>query len=279
MTDIPARSSFDPTCLVNGVPASQVSAHDRGLAYGDGLFETMRVSAGRAPLDEYHFSRLEFGASCLHLPLNMPEIRAEISGVAAQLNEGVIKLIVTRGEGKRGYASVEVPRVTRIVQTSSLPIYPPDRAERGVVLYPCETRLAIQPRLAGVKHLNRLEQILARGEWQDDAFGEGLVCDMRGRPIECTMSNLFLRGENGWVTPQISDCGVRGVMRDYLVSQLTSAGETVDQRSVTMQELMDSSEMFCCNSVFGVWPIVGLKDRKWPVGPFTRVAQAMAQQI
>lgn len=264
------------TCLVNGQPAGEVSVRDRGLAYGDGLFETIRVAQGRLTLADYHFARLERDAARLRIAFDLPAFVREASGLALRIGEGLIKLIITRGLGERGYALSEGP-ATRIVLGAQLPDYPAEREEQGVVLYPCVTRLALQPALAGMKHLNRLEQVLARSEWQAP-FGEGLVCDMLGKPVECTMSNLFLRREGEWVTPEVTECGVRGVMRDYLLAELAASGEPVRQRAVELQELLDSDEIFCCNSVYGVWPVVGLMNRTWSPGPFTRQAQALARQ-
>lgn len=261
-------------CLVNGVPADRISVRDRGLAYGDGLFETIRVARGSLTLAEYHFARLERDAARLHIAMDLPVIAAEANRLAAQLGAGLIKLIVTRGIGERGYAPSAEP-VTRILQSFPLPEYPEQNAEEGVRLFRCRTRLALQPALAGIKHLNRLEQVLARAEWQAP-FGEGLVCDMRGRPIECTMSNLFVRIRDKWITPELTQCGVRGVMRDYLLNALLS--EQVEVRPVEHQELLDSEEVFCCNSVYGVWPVVGFMDKVWSPGPFTRQAQTLAKQ-
>lgn len=264
-------------CLVNGVPADRVSVRDRGLAYGDGLFETIRVAQGRLTLREYHFARLERDAARLQIPINMPSIAEEANQVAAQLGAGLIKLVITRGIGERGYAPSAGP-ATRILQSGSLPEYPEKNAEEGVTLFPCITRLALQPALAGIKHLNRLEQVLARAEWQAP-FAEGLVCDMRGRPVECTMSNLFVRIGGKWVTPELTLCGVRGVMRDYLLKALTARNQQVDERTIEHQELFESEEVFCCNSVYGVWPVVGFMDKVWSPGPFTRQAQTLAKQV
>src|SRR5690554_4168208 len=136
-----------------------------------------------------------------------------------------------------------------------------------------------QPLLAGIKHLNRLEQVLARSEWQDTTYAEGLVRDLQGRPVEGTMSNLFLRLRGQWITPALDQCGVRGVMREYLMEQLATAGEVVTERDIHFSELLESDEVFCCNSVFGVWPVVSLDTHRWRVGPSTRHAQTLAEQV
>lgn len=264
--------------LVNGLPADQLPVTDRGLAYGDGLYETFLVSSGRLTLCELHLQRLQRGAARLHLELDLERIESELASVAAQLGYGVLKLTVTRGSGPRGYRLPSRPLPTRIIQTGPLPPGDSARQRDGIRLFLCKTRLAQQPLLAGVKHLNRLEQVLARAEWQDDFFAEGLVCDTNGNIVECTMSNLFLRVADEWVTPDLSDCGVQGVMRDHLIRTLASAGTVVKVRRVGLGELRDCSEAFCCNSVIGVWPVIGAGTHEWTIGSVTRAAQGLAMQ-
>lgn len=266
-------------CLVDGKPATVISVQDRGLAYGDGVFETIRVSQGRMALLEYHLARLRRGFLALRLEVDQAEIVAELNAVAGRLQQGVIKLTVTRGSGQRGYAMPAVAHPVRICQSLPPVTYPPERSRAGVRLFDCQTRLAIQPLLAGIKHLNRLEQVLARSEWDDPLYAEGLVRDTRGRVIECTMGNLFIRHADRWVTPDLRGCGVQGVMRDYLIDRLRESAESVDVRPVDFPTLLGSTEVFCCNSLYGVWPVIGLADATWPVGPQTRHAQALAEQV
>lgn len=266
-------------CLVNGVPTSAVSVRDRGLAYGDGLFETILVRHGKPTLAQYHFRRLSRGAQVLRIPLDLALIQQEVAQQAAHLGEGLLKLTVTRGASQRGYAMPTQPEPVRILQSSPLPHFPPQHAEQGVRLFPCVTRLGHQPLLAGIKHLNRLEQVLARSEWQDEIHAEGLVLDLAGDPVEGTMSNLFIRLDDAWITPALDRCGVRGVMRDFLIDQLAEQGEAVTQRQVKHDELLRSTEIFCCNSVFGVWPVTALADHQWAVGARTRRIQALAEQV
>lgn len=265
--------------LIDGLPQAQISVLDRGLAYGDGLFETLSVVRGRIPLLSGHMQRLELGAQRLRLHYDRQLLQDELTRLAAQCGQGLLKLILTRGEGQRGYALPQPQRERRIIQVLAQPDYPLTHAEQGIRLYPCQLQLADQPLLAGLKHLNRLEQVLARAEWDDPAFAEGLLCNQRGEPVEGTVSNLFLRLGDHWVTPALDRCGVRGVMRDYLMARLAASGQPVMERAVGREELLASSEVFCCNSVFGVWPVIALGDHGWLPGPFTRQAQALAQQV
>lgn len=274
-----ASSTSSVRCLVNGHPGSLISVGDRGLAYGDGLFETIRVAGGRATLLDLHLNRLGQGMAVLRFDLSLALLRNELQTAARELGDGLLKLIVTRGEAGRGYARPPIAEPTRILHFAPVPDYPVAHARNGVRLYPCVTRLAHQPLLAGLKHLNRLEQVLARSEWEDSAHAEGLVCDINGYPVEGTMSNLMLYRDGQWLTPDLSRCGVRGVMRDHLMAALAAEGEPVVEREITLDELMASEELICCNSVFGVWPVVGLGDREWAVGPQARRLQTLAEKV
>jgi len=265
--------------LLNGQETDCLPLSDRGLAYGDGLFETIRVVGGSAPLWSRHLQRLERGCRTLRLTLPAEQLAIDVERLARRLGEGLIKLILTRGSGKRGYAIPANAETTRILFGSNAAVYPAEHAEQGVRLFACETRLGHQPLLAGLKHLNRLEQVLTRSEWQSSDYAEGLVCDLTGQPIECTMSNLFMRIAGSWVTPDLSQCGVQGVMRDLLIERVQQEGGFVQVRTVGYDELLSADEVMCCNSLFGVWPVIQLGDRHWPVGPFTRQMQSLAKQV
>lgn len=279
MADIGSPAAAVPACLIDGQVADRVAVNDRGLAYGDGLFETLRVRHGRIALIDLHLARLQRGVQRLRLNADLSQIEVECRDLAARMGQGVLKLQLTRHAGLRGYAIPAEAGTTRILQSLPAVEYPPENALMGVSLYPCQTRLARQPLLAGIKHLNRLEQVLARSEWTDPQYAEGLVRDTEGLPIECTMGNLFLRTEAGWVTPDLTECGVRGVMRDYLIERLRGAGEVVLEGSPDYSELLGASEVFCCNSLYGVWPVIALEHKRWQVGHHTRFAQALVEQV
>ncbi|HSC82051.1 MAG TPA: aminodeoxychorismate lyase, partial [Pseudomonas sp.] len=248
---------------VDGQPAGQLSILDRGLAYGDGLFETIAVRNGQPRLLARHLARLSEGAQRLRLSLDLAMLEAELLAFCAQLDEGVAKLIITRGEGLRGYAAPAGAQPCRILQGSPAPAYAPVNAEQGVRLFPCATRLAEQPLLAGLKHLNRLEQVLARSEWQDPAYAEGLMCDVNGRVIEGVFSNLFLIRDGALLTAELSRCGVAGVMRAELLQQAAAQGIALHVRDITLDELLAADEVFLCNSLYGIWPVRELLGRDW----------------
>jgi 4-amino-4-deoxychorismate lyase len=251
---------------------------DRGLAYGDGLFETVLVRDGRALLWEAHLARLRRG--CQRLGIPSPAVD-DLNGLPARAGPGlkVLKLIVTRGSGGRGYRLPDqaVPRL----RWRTAPFAPDERRwQAGVGVRLCELRLGIQPRLAGLKHLNRLENLLARGEWQDEQIAEGLLCDSEGYLVEATSMNLFWYLDGQWQTPRLDRCGVAGTLRQRLLD------------SVPMSEVRCGTEVLArieapClgNSVQGLWPVTGLEDaagrvlHRWPLGARQRELQEAAHEL
>lgn len=264
---------------IDGRPGELVPVRDRGLAYGDGLFETIAVSGGKPSLLDRHLARLADGCARLDIPLDLSVVRAEVLAFSDELGVGVAKLIVTRGDGLRGYAPPQPALSRRILQGSPRPAYPAANAEQGVRLFPCATRLAEQPLLAGMKHLNRLEQVLARAEWCDAEHAEGLMLDTAGRVIEGVYSNVFLLKDGILLTPDLCRCGVAGVMRAELLAQAESLGMRCEVRDISLDELLAADEVFLCNSLYGVWPVSGLQGHGWPVGPLTRKLQAIALDL
>jgi 4-amino-4-deoxychorismate lyase len=264
--------------LVNGVEHDAVSVDDRGLHYGDGLFETIAVRNGTPRHWQRHWSRLQRGAQRLTIPVP-PEIEHESHRVCAGVDRAVLKIILTRGNGGRGYAVNDNTFPTRIVRLLSWRDRPADWPRDGVALRLCRTKLAHNPLLAGIKHLNRLEQVLARAEWRDD-FAEGLMCGAEGEIIEGTMSNVFLVRHGALVTPDLALCGVEGVMRSLVLDAARRLGHAVQVRRVTQDDLAQAEEVFLTNSLIGIWPVRSL-DRQseergavmYTVGNITRELQ------
>jgi 4-amino-4-deoxychorismate lyase len=256
--------------LVNGESGRDVSTLDRGLHYGDGVFETIAVRAGTPLLWNRHLRRLQAGAARLGMaPPRGDMLKAWATRVCAGHDRAVLKLIVTRGIGGRGYRSGPTTP-TAVVLVYAWPEYPPN-VQDGIAVRICDTRLAHQPRLAGIKHLNRLEQVLARAEWEDD-FGEGLMLDQTDYVIEGTMSNLFAVIDNELRTPDLQACGVAGVMRG-LVLETASAWLPARVAPLRSKDLMRASEVFLTNSLIGIWPVGKLVDRLLAPGPIARRLQ------
>lgn len=260
---------------VNGQQGAGVDARDRGLAYGDGLFETMRYGPRGIALLPYHLRRLQHGCARLSIRIDPVQIREELdlalAGAIAQHPCGVLKLIVTRGSGGRGYRASGVLGPGRVLIASPLPGHPPEWSRDGVSVRYCELRLGASPALAGLKHLNRLEQVMARAEWDDPDVAEGLLCDTRGRIVEGVSTNLFLVSGGRLLTPAIEHCGVAGVLRQYLLEEgLRAIGLSASEVACERGMLGGAQELFLCNSVVGIWPIRQLAGRRLPVGPLTQ---------
>ncbi|MFC3609060.1 aminodeoxychorismate lyase [Stutzerimonas tarimensis] len=260
---------------LDGRPAAGLAVDDRGLAYGDGLFETIKISQGQPHLLSRHMARLGEGCRRLAIPCDEALLTTEIRAFAKALGAGVCKLILTRGSGLRGYRFPEPCRPSRLLIGAALPQYPEAHAAQGVALFPCVTRLAEQPLLAGLKHLNRLEQVLARAEWDDSRFAEGLMRDYSGRVIEGVFSNLLLVRKQRLVTPDLSRCGVAGVMRAEILFLAERAGLACVVTDVDLDDLYQAEEVFLCNSLYGIWPVVALEAHRWSVGPLTRKLQGL----
>ncbi len=258
--------------LVNGEQADTVSVSDRGLAYGDGLFETMRAVEGRFPLWPRHMQRLAEGCRRLGLPVPDSDVLVvECSAVVKELPYAVVRLTLTRGLGPRGYAVPSNLQPTRIIQAGPAPKLQQAWYHHGIRVHVCETRLAAQPRLAGLKHLNRLEQVLARNEWHDDTLTEGLVCDADGFVISATAANLFAVLDGELSTPAVDQCGVAGVAR----AEIMVRNEGVVVRRIHLQELEQADELFLSSSVRGIFPVAEVPawSRSYTVGPYCRALQ------
>ena len=264
------------TILINGQATEQISVRDRGLQYGDGLFETLAVIDGRCPFWERHMQRLQEG--CRRLQLPCPEIsllQAEAHSLVQNETRAVLKLILSRGEGGRGYAYPEHARPARILMRYPWPDYPSQHWQQGVQVRFCSTTLARQPRLAGLKHLNRLEQVLARNEWQDTEIVEGLMLDENTNVIEGTMSNLFMVQNKQLYTADLSACGVAGIMRGYILDLARKAGIATHIGEISRQQLGEADEIFLSNSLIGLWPVKRLDGQIFAVGETSRRLQML----
>ncbi|MDH4126492.1 MAG: aminodeoxychorismate lyase [Gammaproteobacteria bacterium] len=258
-----------------------IPADDRAAQYGDGLFETMAVRDGAARFCVAHIARLQIG--CSRLLLDCPPAEALLKAVndaihqSADVNKyATAKLVLSAGSGPRGYRRIEdAGPIVRVGIFAAKPL-PATIYQQGATIRLCASRLAVQPQLAGIKTLNRLEQVLARAEWQDPGIFEGLMLDTGGRLICGTMSNVFMAAKSGLITPAITRCGVSGIMRGQLLRWFQAAGIDCDVRDAGIDELLAADEVFLTNSLLGVIPVQSCGSRRWTVGDFTRKAQALA---
>lgn len=259
-----------PAVLINGQAADHLPTRDRGVMYGDGVFSTVAVSEGRLQLWSRHLARLQ--ESCRRLAITAPDwaqLGAEAQQLAAGQERAVLRLTLTRGVGGRGYRYEAGQTPTRIVA-----LYPwPDQSalplDDGLTVRSCATRLACQPALAGLKTLNRLEQILARAEWDDPAIHEGLMHDGEGRLVAGTMSNLFWFSGEHLHTPALTRCGIAGVMRAQILA--LAADLTIPTRlgDFGSDALRGADEVFISNSLLRIAPVARWDGQNFKVGPRT----------
>lgn len=256
---------------VDGQSLGVIPADDRGLAYGDGLFETIAVVAGQPVLLVEHLARLEEGARRLALPLDSTGIATQITAFLRNRRDGVLKVIVTRGSGGRGYLP-PTPAQPRVVLSWHPPVvWPEEYRTQGIAAGGCRQRLGLNPLLAGMKHLNRLEQVLLRQELATLGTPEALVLDLRERVVEGVFSNVFLVQDGVLLTPELSESGVAGVMRGHLIERAQALGVPVQVRPIWLADVQRAEELFFCNSVYGLWPVRSLLGRDLEPGPITGI--------
>ena len=261
--------------LVNGVSATSVDVHDRGLHYGDGVFETFAVRNGVPSLWDMHMQRLMLSCQRLNFPELDPALlwseamsllRSNADAGSGDAVQGVLKIIITRGSGGRGYrapppsATLVMGGTTRILTLYPWPEYPATFWSEGVAVRVCATRLGCNPALAGIKHLNRLEQVLARSEWDDVNVPEGVMLDTQGNVIEGTMTNLFVVRNGQMLTPDVSQCGVAGIMRGWILAHARAVGIPATITALTLDTVTSADEVFVCNSVIGLWPVRDIRN-------------------
>ena len=248
---------------------SEVSAIDpgnRGMNYGDGLFETLRVHRGALPLWPRHLARLREGAARLGIAMPATDvIEARMAETVAGRDAGVLKLLLVRGNGGRGYAPAPDADAMWMLSLHPLPASTPP----GLRLHWCETRLGSQPALAGIKHCNRLEQVLARAEVERVGCDEGLMRDLAGNAVCATSANLLVLRDRRWLTPPIRDCGVAGVMRGWLLGQ-----GLVDVADLAPEAVETADALALCNAVRGILPVAALGVRAWPSSAATEGLRA-----
>jgi len=247
--------------LINGIATELLPASDRGLQYGDGLFETIAVIDGEPKLWAAHMARLATGCDVLKLaPPDDELLLRETRQLCAESEKAILKIIITRGSGGRGYRVPESIEATRLLSIHPWPDYPRAHYQHGITAMVCNTRIATHSALAGIKHLNRLEQVLARSEWQDSEIHEGLMLDNHGNVIEGTMSNLFIVEGDTLITPDLNECGVKGVMRETVLTLAAQLNISTRIETVSLARLKAASACFVTNSIIGLWSLRTLDD-------------------
>lgn len=262
---------FEGGRAIDALPAGH-----RGIAYGDGLFETMRVHAGTVPWWPRHVQRLAGGANRLGIALpDTGLMGTQVEAAAGEQGSGVLKLVLSRGAGARGYAAdAEAPVLWQLTAHAA-----PTRPDAGLHLRWCATRLAIQPLLAGLKHCNRLEQVLAREEWRQPGTlhadaDEGLMRDVDGHVVCAVAANLFVLHDGRWSTPKVDRCGVAGVCRQWAMEALGAA-----EARMAPGDVEGADAVFLCNAVRGILPVARLGARSWDLHPAVVEARGLLAAV
>ena len=247
---------------VNGQQGQLIPANDRGLTYGDGLFVTMRIDAkGQIQFFQTHLSRITQAAYRLKFQTSqglwqLPEQQIElVKRIAAKNPNKGLKLLISRGVGGRGYSSANCNDISTVISLFEIPNHYQQLQQTGVSLCKSQIQLASQPLLSGIKHLNRLEQVLIKSCQLSAGFDDWLVVDSNDRVIEASMANLFLFKDNKWLTPRISQSGVAGVMREQTIYQLLNFGFDVEITDISFSELTAFEHIIMTNSLMGAMNI------------------------
>jgi len=270
--------------LVNGKAEDRISISDRGLNYGDGLFETIAFRNGVAEFIDAHIQRLVDGCTRLNIPFQQRELLStELDSVYQSLKDvdSVIKIVITRGSGGRGYFADNTAEPSRIISTHAYPSYPQSYQQQGISVRLCQHKLSENPTLAGLKHLNRLDNIIARNEWSDENIAEGLMFDQSNHLIEGTMTNVFIVKSNQLISPKIKTSGVNGILRTQIIQIANQLGITFKEGVLSQTDLKNADEVFVCNSINGIWPVKNIIDfeKTLSVGPVTQQLQHVLLEV
>ncbi len=263
---------------VNGIPQTHVSLGDRSFQYGDGCFTTILTKHGELVYWPEHVARMEACLKTLQIPLPDWQLVYEWATLGALQEEYAgVKVHVSRGIGGRGYSpkGIESPIIT--ISNFAFPEHYFQWQKSGVSLGVCETRLGIQPLLAGHKHNNRLEQVLAKAEIEATDFNDAVTLNVQNHVIETTIANLFWVKDNNLYTPDLSLSGVAGVMRCKILEFLCAHSLQVEQGAFALAEMLEADEIWMCNSLLGIAPVksVTTSNRKneFPIGKLTKRLQ------
>jgi 4-amino-4-deoxychorismate lyase len=272
--DVPGFGPLE-CVLLNGSVAREVSPFDRGLHFGDGLFETIACRRGRPRFLTLHLERLRLGCERLGIEtVGLPDIQTEVRALASEVDSAIIKVILTRGTAlARGYQATGREKATRITFRYVWPKETATESQVGIRVRTAQMRLGENPALAGLKSCNRLEQVLARREWMDPGIAESLLFSSSGRLVSGTMSNVFVVEGSRLRTPRLDLCGVAGVMRRVVLREAGRAGIPVQEDVLGVDDLRQAEELFLTNARMGVWPVRELDGRALEPGPVTRRVQ------
>lgn len=262
---------------VNGRRGEHIAVADRGFQFGDGLFETLAVRGGRPCHWDRHLARLHRGCERLGLQgVDGERLTREAQDYCAGTEQGVLKVLLSRGVAGRGYALPDP--ATAITRVFILESAPAGQDSGGVALMFCATPLSRNERLAGIKHLNRLEQVLGRAECRSP-FADGIMCDTQGDVIETTCANLFFVTRDVLFTPTLQFCGVEGIMRELVLEWARTQAIEIREQPVSRDQLMAADEIFITNSLIRARPVKRIEDMSFRHGSVTAAAAHVLEAL
>ena len=262
--------------MINQDFVSESTKLDHIQMFGHGVFETMRVFKWDIPLLYYHMRRVNEHSKKIYIQTDSRDLRERVHNFLSSIRQthsgsGILRLSVMSSGTLGGYRIDKTSEPTYTISYRTLPAEFLNMPSNGIKMRVCDYRLPSNPVLSGMKHLNRLDQILARAEW-DDQFDDGIMLDQNELVVETTFGNIFFLSSSGWVTPLINQCGIEGVMRSLLIKKIMPAlSESVAIRKVKLYEIKNCSEWFVCNAVRGIMPVSSLfPDLSWTIGEKTK---------
>lgn len=270
--------------LINGIESNHIAATDRGLAYGDGIFSTIKVEYGVVQLWNYHLQRLQLGAQRLFFPvIDWFLLEKEVNQVALQhigQAQHIIKVIITRGSGGRGYSSLGCDTPVRIISSHTYPSFYQSWQNEGINVVLCQQVLSCNKQFAGLKTLNRLEQVLIKHELESKNALEGIVCDNDGFVIEACTANLFIYKNNQWVTPRLYNCGVAGVQRRHILAVAKQADISIAEVKLRVDDLLSAQALCLTNALMGIIAVKKFQSYSYPKSGLLAVQalQSLIQQ-
>ena len=242
--------------IINGSPSLDVAIADRGFNFGDGHFTTIKIAARQALLLELHLARLQQACTVLAITFEQwDELVATIKQQALLLQEGVLKVTITRGEGGRGYGTLGCSSANWFLQYRPIPVIYSEWASTGIELMLCHYQQTVNPVLAGLKTLNRLDQVMIKQELDSNGAQDGLVCSTDGYVIETSVANIFWVTTGKVYTPSTKRSGVEGVMKTHISNLLNNLGFTLETGDYTVADVQAADEVFITNSVMEVVPV------------------------
>lgn len=260
---------------INEQPLDVIDVRERGLAYGDGHFTTATIVDGKVQLLQAHLTRLQLAQSRLKLkPIDWFSLTSHLEQVASAFSHAVIKVIITAGSGGRGYSRVGAEHPNVFVTVSTFPSHYLTWQQEGVELGLAELFLSSHSSLSGLKHLNRLEQVMIRSELDERTEQDILVCDHQGYIVEASCANVFWLTNGRWYTPCTESCGIDGIMRQVLIDYLTDV--QVGRYQTSAIENIDA--MMLTNSVMGVVPIKSYQKKRLDISVIHNIQRSMVVQ-